>query len=227
MLSNALSGNIDLTNLLIYFISSLTVVFLTLPVHEYAHAKTAVILGDDTPRWQGRLSLNPFNHIDWAGTACILLFGFGWAKPVQVNSRYFKNPKRDMALVALAGPFSNIVLAVVAMILYYAAYVSALRLQLMWLIYLQIFFLYFAKINISLAVFNLIPLPPLDGSRILSAVLPNKQYYSLMRYERYFYFILLALLAFNILDIPLGFLSDSFMNVIDWLASLPFRLFLR
>ena len=69
MLSNALSGNIDLTNLLIYFISSLTVVFLTLPVHEYAHAKTAVILGDDTPRWQGRLSLNPFNHIDWAGTA--------------------------------------------------------------------------------------------------------------------------------------------------------------
>ena len=146
---------------------------------------------------------------------------------MQVNSRYFKNPKRDMALVALAGPFSNIVLAVVAMILYYAAYVSALRLQLMWLIYLQIFFLYFAKINISLAVFNLIPLPPLDGSRILSAVLPNKQYYSLMRYERYFYFILLALLAFNILAIPLGFLSDGFMNIIDWLASLPFRLFLR
>lgn len=224
MLRTILSGNFDFIQVIIYILSAFAVIFLTLPVHEFSHAFTAVKLGDETPRWQGRLTLNPFAHIDWIGASCILLFGFGWARPVQINQRYFKNPKRDMAITAVAGPVSNLALAFICFLFFNVMQVVFYRFELTIIYYLAFFFLYIAQINVYLAVFNLIPIPPLDGSRLLSALLPYKLYYTIMRYERYMFWGLLVLLYVGILDIPLDFLSGAVMNGLQSVASLPFRL---
>ncbi len=223
MLQDVLSGSIGFQGAILYIISSLIVIFLTMPVHEFAHGFAAVKLGDDTPRWQGRLSLNPFAHIDYIGALCILLFGFGWAKPVQVNGRNLKNPKRDMALVALAGPLANIVLAFVSLLLFYLVQFVIVKTSFS---YIGLIFFYIAQINVSLAVFNLIPIPPLDGSRLLSALLPYKQYYALMRYERYIFWGLLALIYLGVLDVPLSFLTNAVMQGLSTLAKIPFTFFI-
>ncbi len=225
MLSELISGNLDFTSLIVYILSSLTVIFLTLPVHEFAHGLAATKLGDPTPRYQRRMTLNPFAHIDWIGAACILLFGFGWAKPVQINTNNFKNPKRDMALTALAGPLSNLIVALIALILNNLFHLFAVNTFAAVFYYVGFFFYYIAFINVSLAVFNLIPIPPLDGSRLLSALLPYKQYYALMRYERYIFWGLLALLWIGVLDIPLHFLSNAVMRFLEFIAGLPFGFF--
>ena len=223
MLSSLLSGSLDFTSAVIYVISALVVIFLTLPIHEFAHGYTAVKLGDDTPRWQGRLTLNPFAHIDYMGSLFILLFGFGWAKPVGVNARNFKSPKRDMAITAFAGPLSNIIMAFIFMLIVYL--LDALNITGGAWFYLVMFCLFVVQINVSLAVFNLIPIPPMDGSRIVTAFLPDRTYYKIMQYERYIYLGFILLLFTNVLDAPLSFLRNAVMSFLDIICKAIFSIF--
>ena len=224
MLINAIRYGYDFSQILIMFLSSLAVIFLTLPIHEWAHGFVSTKLGDTTPRYQGRLTLNPMAHIDVMGAIGILLFGIGWAKPVQVNARYYRNSKWGMALVALAGPLSNVILAFILLILgNVLVFVGLTELAIIQQVYL--FLYYIALINISLAVFNLIPVPPFDGSRILFAVLPQKYYFQIMRYERYIFIGVFAIVYLGILDKPLDFLTSRLFNVIYNLACLPFTFF--
>lgn len=222
MLSQVLSGDINIWSLVTYILSTLTVIFLTLPIHEFAHGFAATKLGDPTPRYQGRLTINPFAHIDYFGALCILLFGFGWAKPVGVNPYNFRKPKRDMAITAFAGPLSNLIVALISLFLFNLSGLVYSKVAVGIIFYIAYFFLFIARINVSLAVFNLIPVPPLDGSRILSAVLPNKYYYTLMRYERYFYYGLIILLFVGALDVPLSLVSNFVFGLLNTVANLPF-----
>ena len=167
-------------------------IFLCLTVHECCHGLAAYALGDPTAKSMHRLSLNPLRHIDWLGLLLMFVVGFGWAKPVPVDMRYFKNPKRGMAFTALAGPVSNFLLAIVAMLIckaiyLYAPYSEGMNVLFSFLLYTL------APLSIGLGLFNLIPIPPLDGSKVLGAFLPDRTYYSLMRYERYGMILLLVL----------------------------------
>lgn len=224
MLSELISGRLDFVNAIIYILSTVLVVFLTLPVHEFAHGFVAVKLGDNTPKWQHRLTLNPFAHIDYLGSLCILLFGFGWAKPVSVNARNFDNPKMGMAIVAFAGPLSNIVMSILALLLGNVFLLLSITVaELFAYVYYILFYL--AQINISLAVFNLLPIPPLDGSRLLFAFLPDKYYFKVMQYERFIFFGLMILLYVGVLDGPISLLSGKLMGFVYNIAYLPFKLF--
>ncbi len=209
MLSSLLSGDIDFIGALIYILSTLAVIFLTLPIHEFAHAFAADKLGDPTPRYQGRLTLNPFAHLDIIGSLCVLFFGFGWAKPVQVNPYNFKNSKSGMGIVAFAGPLSNLIVAFLSL---FMAKIVLLFAVSQTVVYIALFFVGVAKINVSLAVFNLIPVPPLDGSRILGVILPDRIYYKIMRYERYIYYGLMILIFTDVLDIPIYLATNSILN---------------
>lgn len=166
-------------------------VFLCLTIHETCHGLAAYALGDPTAKAEHRLSLNPLHHIDWFGLAMMLVAGFGWAKPVPVNPNYFKKPKKGMAITALAGPVSNFLLALLllfgAKMMYDHAVYTALNQAVFD------FLMSTAILSVGLGLFNLVPFPPLDGSKVLFAVLPDRQYNLLMRYERYGMFLLLAL----------------------------------
>ncbi|MBR4087165.1 MAG: site-2 protease family protein [Clostridia bacterium] len=142
-------------------------VVISLTIHEFSHAWVAVKLGDPTPRYDKRLSLNPLNHIDIIGFIVMLLVHFGWAKPVRVNPMYFENPRKGMMYTAVAGPISNFALCIIASLLYFLSVVFAFP------SYLVLLFYYLTFMNISLAVFNLIPIAPLDGSRIVSYYFPR------------------------------------------------------
>lgn len=199
------------------------VVFCTLPVHEYAHAFVATKLGDDTARLKGRLTLAPLAHIDLMGALMIFLVGIGYAKPVPVNPRRFKNPKAGMALTALAGPLSNIIMAIIFMLLCNTASVLFGMTELLFASVAASFFLFAAQINVSLAVFNLLPIPPLDGSRIINLIIPSKYYFKIMQYERYIILAVFALIFFGILDGPLNFVSGLVMKLVYFIADLPFK----
>ncbi len=206
--------------------SILFVIFCTMPVHEYAHAWMAVKLGDDTPRLAGRLTLRPMAHIDPIGAIMIFLVGFGYAKPVQVNMHNLKNGRKSFALVALAGPVSNLIMAFIFLV--FKVIIDAVNVNagLPAAVYMVLayFFMYAASINISLAVFNLLPIPPLDGSRILNLILPSKYYYKIMRYERYIMIAVLLLIWTGILTTPLSWLSNAVYNGLYRIAKLPFTL---
>ena len=226
MLFDLISGaRFDFVQVIIYLFSAVTVIFITMPVHEFAHAFAAYKLGDNSQKYQGRLTLNPFSHIDWMGALCIILVGFGWAKPVQVNGYNFKNPKRDMALTAFAGPFANLVVCFVSLFLYYLFIALSYKTLITVFVYVGLFFSYIAQINVSLAVFNLIPVPPLDGSKLLAAILPDRIYYKFMQYERYLYFAVILLIFSGLLDGPMYFITNHIISAFSMVASLPFRIF--
>lgn len=185
---------------------------LAITVHESAHALSAHWLGDDTAKQLKRISMNPLRHIDPVGLVMIVIAGFGWAKPVPVDMRRFKNQKLGMALTSLAGPAANVLLALLAAAFYPAAcfkYVASGGFVSRALFYLCYSLL---MINAGLAVFNLIPVPPLDGSKILAIFLPDKAHEWLMRYERYGFVLLIVLLFTGVLDKPLDFLRGGLIN---------------
>ncbi len=184
--------------MLTYIIISALAVLIILTIHEYFHAYAAYKLGDGTAKACGRLTLNPIKHIDPIGAVCLLLFKIGWAKPVPINARNFKKPKRDFAICALAGPLSNLVFAFFSAFLYLflTRIFRGVEFESDFLFNLVgnlLLFLYlFHSINIGIAIFNLIPVPPLDGSRLLNVVLPTKVYFNVMKHERKIYLGLVA-----------------------------------
>lgn len=224
MLRLLFSGEFNAVSIAAYLMSLCYIIFCATPLHEYAHARVAVALGDDTPLLRNRVTLNPMAHISPTGALMMLLWGVGYAKPVEVRMRNFKNPKRDMALVALAGPACNILQAVVCLIIYNALFLIPAA-DNVYLNAGRLFFLYAASINVNLAVFNFIPVPPLDGSRLLTALLPSKYYYKLMQYERYINIALMVLVFTGILSVPLSLASTFILSLLNKLVSLPFALF--
>ncbi len=187
-------------------------------VHEYSHGRVAYMLGDPTAKQQGRLSLNPLKHLDPLGTLMLIITAFygrgiGWARPVPINPYHFKNPRRDMVLTSLAGPASNFLMAFVFAKLFFFSMPDLLRLFIMVVIYL----------NIAIGIFNLLPIPPLDGSKIIPALLPDSMQRSWFRFEQYGMAILLVLvfllpgLLGTIIFTPAGFVSQ----LAYWPLSVP------
>jgi Zn-dependent protease len=189
-----------------------------LTLHEFAHGYVAYRLGDHTAKSMGRLSLNPMKHLDPFGVACMVLFHFGWAKPVPINPRNFKNPRKGFAITAIAGPATNIVLGFLAALIYLVAFKFARQTNVAFLNNLQInmltFLNYFFIINIGLGVFNLIPVPPFDGSRVLNILLPKKWYFKVMKYERQIYWGVIAWLFF-------GDVVSSMLLRVPLIANIP------
>ena len=202
-------------------------VLICIMVHEVSHGLAAYLLGDPTAKAQHRLSFNPLRHIDPFGALMMLLVGFGWAKPVPVDMRYFKKPKVGMAVTALAGPVSNFVLAYVALLIAYlilgaaaaaGAFTSSLLQGVLDFCTLT------ASLSIGLGVFNLIPFPPLDGSKVLGAFLPDRIYYKILRYEFAGTVVLMALLWLGVLDGPLYAVRSGITNLLLTLARWPYFL---
>ena len=195
-----------LNSQLIQLLVSVPAVLLCLSVHEACHGYMAYALGDPTAKHAGRLTLDPIRHLDPIGTICLLFFHVGWAKPVPVNPGNFKHPRRDIALVSLAGPVSNFLLALVALFLYYPLRLaeSSIVMTIALMLYMV------AVISIGLGVFNLIPVPPLEGSKILLSFLPRKYEWKFAQYQQFIQFGLLILLVLGVLNTPIRF----FVNII-------------
>lgn len=217
---------------LIHLLLSLPTILIALSVHECAHAWAAYKLGDSTAKNFGRMTINPLKHLDPLGVLCMIVAGFGWARPVPVNSRNLRNPKKDMVLISLAGPASNIILAFIGLLILRilqvlvlpalsAAAIGTFGVDAIAML-LQ-FLMLFCMLNAGLAIFNLLPIPPLDGSHLLALILPSRIYFKYVRYERYISFALVLLLVFNVLDVPLLFLRSYLLMGLEWIIDLiPF-----
>ena len=200
---------------------------LCITLHELSHGYAAYLLGDNTAKEQGRLTLNPIKHIDVMGLLMMMIFHVGWAKPVPVNMFRFKNPKRDMAITAIAGPVSNVIISIVFLFLFGALYIplgdSAVGVYILQMLELT------ANLSLGLAIFNLIPVPPLDGSKVLLSCLSNEKYYKLMHYERWGMIAMLVLVATGILGKPLSWLIDTAYTAIfpiaNWACNIVIKLF--
>ena len=220
MLLDLLNGNTDGLRLIITFFSRLFVIFCTMPIHEYAHALIATKLGDQTPRLAGRLTLNPIAHISPMGAIMMLLCGFGYAKPVGVNPRNFKDTKKGMAITALAGPVANLLMGFV--FITGSVYMSILVKNTLIIYAIYNFLMFAGVLNVNLAVFNLLPIPPLDGSRILQLLIPAKYYYKFLEYERYVTIVVFILILTGVLSKPLSIISGFFIDLFTKIAMLPF-----
>ena len=213
-----------ISNLIPTLVYTVPAVLIAISLHELAHGWASWKLGDPTPRATGRLSLNPLRHLDPIGTLCLLVFHFGWAKPVMVDPRYYKNRKRGMVLTALAGPGMNFLISLVCtlgmglILRLTGGYVGAVVRYIYYLLF------YTSAISTGLGLFNLIPVPPLDGSKVLGAVLPEDKYFGYMRYERYGALIMMVLLFTGVLDRPLAFLSDGLSDFFWLITEAVFRL---
>ena len=192
---------------------ALPAVLIALSFHEFAHGYASWKLGDPTAKNLGRLTLSPFKHLDPLGFVCLLFFGFGWAKPVPVNARYYKNPRVGMAITAAAGPLMNLVLGFFGVLVYKRIYLipATTDFLLNFKGVLLEMVLIFCTLNISLCVFNLIPIPPLDGSRIAFIFMPPKWYFGIMKYERYIYLGLIVLMMLGVFDSTIGWLSRKIL----------------
>ena len=195
----------------------LLIVFTILPVHEYAHAFAAKKMGDNTALMAGRLTLNPIAHVDLFGALFLVLFGFGWAKPVPINPRNFRNYKKGIAITAVAGPLANLICAALGIFVFNVLYVPISRSLVDVFFYIVIAVEYFAMINISLAVFNMIPITPLDGSRLLSTVVSYKVNYFMSKYQQYIYLGFLLLLLTGVLQRPMTWIINLVYSGINLL----------
>lgn len=203
---------LGLTNILI----NVPITLIALTVHEFAHGWVSQKQGDPTPRYEGRLTLNPLAHLDVMGTILMILTGFGWAKPVGVNPMYYKDRKKGMALTAIAGPVANFILAFIGVIM--GVLFNILGIKLAWsasvINILNWIFYVFAYRNLCFMVFNLIPVPPLDGSKVLGMFIPNGTYYKILQYERYAIILIMLLSLSGAFDRIIGGGVSMFMSLI-------------
>lgn len=219
LLQSLLSG--DLRGVLVTLLLTLPAIIICLSIHETAHGLAAYALGDRTAANAGRLTLDPMAHIDPMGFLCMLLLGFGWARPVPVNISNFKNRRAGMAIVAVAGPLSNFILGFLGYLACFAVTIVSYRAHgtmQMFLSVVAMFFSYLAALSVGLGTFNLIPVYPLDGSRILDAFLPYKASLWMQRYQQYFLLALIVLMWFNGTDLIIG-------TVQGWIAQAAMALF--
>ena len=215
-----LQPGITFEHVLIRILAILVVAFFSLPFHEYAHAFIADKLGDSTAKDMGLLTINPMAHFSGFGAACLLLFDFGWANPVPINPMNFKNPRKDMALTALAGPCSNIL----------AAMLGSLIINLLFKIgflnvWLSIFLTYYLSINVGLAILNMIPLPGFDGYKVLQVFIPQKFLPKYYRSQHIMFIAIFLLLFLGFFSGPIDFLQKYLCGAILNITALPFSWF--
>ena len=209
---------------LLDLVSQVFAALLCIIIHECAHGWAADRLGDHTARECGRLSWNPLRHIDPFGLLVMLTAGVGWAKPVPVDARNFRNPRKGMAITALAGPLANFLLAFFMMMIARVMYLHPMvQTTLIWHIFLYLLnlVLHIAVLSLGLGIFNLIPIPPLDGSKVLFSFLPDKAYFTILRYERYIMLGLFALVFFGFLDAPLDFCISHAVRFLCAITGFP------
>ncbi len=210
----------DIKGMLLELLLSLPALLIALTAHEYAHGLAALKMGDYTAKYSGRLSMNPLHHLDLIGTLCLLLFHFGWAKPVPINPNNFRNPRKGIIIVSLAGPFANFLLAIVFGFVLAAMGKYAPANAVTEFLYTIVS--YCVVLNVGLMVFNLIPIPPLDGSKVLLEFLPYRYKAVFYQYERYIGLIFFVLLIFGLLSPVLNFLARYVFLFINFLTGLVF-----
>lgn len=237
MLISLLSSG-DIRNTIIQLILSVPIVLFALSCHEAAHAYAAYKMGDRTAFNLGRMTVNPAKHLDLWGTLCMIAFGFGWAKPVPINPRNFDNPKKGMAITGIAGPLANLILGIIGAFfcsltwfievkVVMSGTINETLLSLFAILYT--FFGLWAMYNFIFMVFNLIPVPPFDGSRFIGVLLPTRIYFKIMQYERYTFFavLIINLVLSRVFGVYLtSFIAEKVMELVSYPFNMLFSLFI-